>query len=170
MTNHFSGIISAAFKQLHVDAMTELVTNCAVPCQIIYGDTLWEDCQNCLTSPMGTNYYDSINGSTPFSGICPVCNGKGRISTESTETINLSPIYNYKEWIDIGVPIQVPNGIVQTLSLFNTYEELRRAKQLIINTDINSYVKSRFEKYAEPHPCGLGAATIVVAFWKRIEY
>ena len=169
----FDGLISSEFKQLHIDMITEVLRGCNVPCQLIYGNTLFTDCPNCI--------YDSLSGRSsgryeaggpiPFySGTCPYCNGIGRIPTESTDTINLCPIYDYRSWVPtINSNVNSPYGYVQTLSLFSTYSTLQRAKEIIINTDITSTVKARFERNGEPQSCGMGSSSFIATMWKRIE-
>ena len=169
--NPFSGIINSDFKNLHANAITELVTGCAVPCTLVYGQTLFTDCPNCLLNVVGnksSNRYQA-GGPTPFVGICPVCNGAGKIPTEQTASIDLAIIYDYREWINIGIEIGSPLGYVQSLSLLKTLDDLKEAKELIVDTNISKYVNQRFERVGEPQPCGFGQATIVVTMWKRIE-
>jgi hypothetical protein len=169
--NFFNGLITTQFKQLHADAITELVTGCAVPCQLIYGNTLFTDCVNCIYDPIGnksSNRY-LTGGPSPFTGVCPVCFGQGKIPSEHTESISLSVIYDYKSWLPTPVEVNSPKGFIQTLSVLATMDEIKEAKEIIANTDLNSYVKSRFERYGEPQPCGLGQATIIATMWKRIE-
>ena len=90
----FEGIITAEFKQLFKDAITALLEDTAltVPCQLIYGGTKWTDCPNCLFSPAtnkSTGIY-TVGGPVPFyTGVCPYCNGAGRLSEEDTENIYL---------------------------------------------------------------------------------
>ena len=126
---------------------------------------------NCLLNVVGnksSNRYQA-GGPTPFVGICPVCNGAGKIPTEQTASIDLAIIYDYREWINIGIEIGSPLGYVQSLSLLKTLDDLKEAKELIVDTNISKYVNQRFERVGEPQPCGFGQATIVVTMWKRIE-
>lgn len=169
--NLFDGLITTQFKQLHADAITELVTGAAVPCQLIYGQTLFTDCPNCIYDPIGNKSSGryQTGGPTQFTGVCPVCFGVGKFADEQTTDINLSVIYDYKHWLQVPVEINSPKGYIQTLSVLATMDEIKEAKELIANTDLNSYVRSRFERYGEPQPCGFGQATIIVTMWKRIE-
>lgn len=170
----FTGLITDEFKQLHIDAITEVIRGCSVPCQLIFGATKFTDCPNCIFdvgAGKSSNRYQA-NGPIPFnSGLCPYCNGIGKIADEQTESISLCPIYDYKSWIpDINSNVQSPYGFVQTLSAYNTtYSKLLQAKEILINTDQNSKVRSRFERYGEPQPCGLGSSAFVSTMWKRIE-
>lgn len=169
--NFFKGLITKEFKQLHADAITEVVEGCAVPCQLIYGQTLFTNCPNCIYDPVGnksSNRYLS-GGPQPFNGVCPVCFGQGKIPDEQTTDICLCVIYDYKSWYPTPVEVNSPLGYIQTLSKLETMDDLKEAKEVIANTNLNSYVRSRFERYGEPQPCGFGQATIIVTMWKRIE-
>lgn len=169
--SNFTGLISDSFKQLHIDMITEVIRGCSVPCTLIYGTTNWTDCPNCVYDQAGkksSNIYEG-GGPIPFTfGVCPYCNGVGRLTNEVTVDTTLAPIYDYKGWIG-SVEVNTPHGFVQTLSVWATYDNLKEAKEVIIGTDTNEYVKARFERYGEPEPCGLGSNSFVATMWKRIE-
>ncbi len=178
MSNPFTGIITSDMKLLFtnaIDAMLES-TACTVPCRLIYGNTKFTDCSNCIISPVGgrsSNRYQS-GGPAPFSfGQCPVCFGLGKIPDEQTEVVNLSVIWDYRDWISFaGVDAKTlsKEGFVQTISsLSDTLVNIKRAKSLIIDTDIEKYVHHRFDRHGEPNPIGLGADTYIVTMWKSIE-
>lgn len=172
--SEFTGLISDEFKQFHIDMIAEVLRGCNVPCQLIYGNTQFTDCPNCIfdsVSGRSSGRYQT-SGPIPFtSGTCPYCNGIGKIPTESTDTINLCPIYDYKSWIPtINSNVVSPNGYVQTLSVFSTYSTLQRAKEIIINTDTTSIVRARFERNGDPQPCGMGSSSFIATMWKRIEH
>ena len=168
----FTGLISDEFKQLHIDMITEVIRGSSVSCTIIFGGTKFTDCENCIYDVVGkksSNQYQS-GGPIPFTtGICPFCSGIGRIPDEQTETISLCPIYDYKSWIPMNVSIESPMGFMQTLSLFSTYSTLVRAKEIIVDSSITNVVRSRFQRYGEPQPCGLGSSSFVSVMWERIE-
>ena len=169
----FVGLISSAFKQLHIDMITEVIRGCSVTCTIITGVTLYDDCVNCVFDPIGnksSNRYQS-GGPAPFTvGLCPMCAGAGKIPNEQTTSISLAPIYDFRQWIpSINAPVGSPEGFLQTLSLFSTYDDLKQAKELIVDTSIDTSVRPRFERHGEPEPCGLGSSSFIITMWKRIE-
>lgn len=171
--SQFTGLINSGFKQLHVDMIAEVIRAGSVPCDLVYGSTLFEDCPNCVFDPIrkvSSNIYQS-GGPVPFTfGICPQCNGIGQIPDDTSVEICLAPIYDYKYWIPGLMPnLHSPYGWVQTWSLFDTYEELTKAKEIIINTDTNSYVKARFERQSAPQPYGFNGSDFIAVAWKRIE-
>lgn len=169
----FTGLISDAFKQLHVDMITEVIRGCSVECTLIYGITKGTDCPNCIYSPMlgaSSNKYQS-GGPIPFTfGKCPYCKGIGKLDVESSTDINLALIFDYKSWIPgLSTNIQSPEGFVQSISGFETLEDLKNAKELLVKDGIEEYIRYRFERYSEPEPCGLGSHSFISTLWKRIK-
>ena len=128
---------------------------------------------NCIFDPIGNKSSNRHipGGPAPFTvGQCPMCAGVGKIPNEQTSTLSLAPIYDYKGWIPgITSNVRSPGGFVQTISAFSTYDTLRQAKEVIMDTAIDSSTRARFERYGEPEPCGIGASSFVLTMWKRIE-
>ena len=178
MTNPFTGIISSAFKNHFYNAIDALLENtaCTVPCQIVNGDTKFTDCPNCEYSPAlgrSSNKY-TTGGPIPFSfGICPYCKGVGRIPEESTETIYLALIWDYRDWINwTGVDARTlsEQGYVQSISILaDTYTKIKSAKSIIMNTSLENYKHHKFARFGEPNPIGLGDDRYIMTMWKAIE-
>lgn len=176
--NPFAGIITADMKDMFTNAIDALLENtaCTVPCRLIYGDTLWTDCENCIFDAIGnksSNRY-AAGGPIPFSfGICPVCFGIGRIPDEQTASVNLSIIWDYREWISFaGVDAKTLSidGYCQSISkMTTTIKDIKRCKEMIINTDIEQYVHHRFSRQGEPNPIGFGRDDFIVTMWKAIR-
>jgi len=176
MSNIFSGIINDQFKQIFQDAIDSLLENPAltVPCQLIFANTQFTECPNCLFDPMTQRSSNQYNGGGPISftnGVCPYCRGVGLVATSNTKDLNLMVLWNYKDWIGWnGVPDQsmTPFGQCQTMSKISTISDLKNAQEVILDTDISQYVKHRFQRTSEPNPIGLGADSYVLVMWKRI--
>jgi len=172
-TNPFSGILSTNLKNTFEDEIKALLESGggSTPCRLIYGVTRFTLCSNCIFDAIGkksSNRYLS-GGPVPFTDgqICPMCNGVGRIPQESTESINLVVIWDYRSWIDLGVNVNSPEGFVQTISEMDTLPKIKKAKDIIINTDIEKHVRHAFVRHGEPAPAGLCRDTFVVTMWKR---
>ncbi len=173
MANPFSGVISPDLKLLFTNAIDALLENnaCTVPCRLIYQGTKVEDCVNCIR-PVGGGtaniYHDG--GPVPFrSGQpCPLCGGSGKIISESTGTIFLLPLWNYKDWVGVPNAISRPEGTVQTISKMSTIGQLKEANEIIIDTDIEPLVAHRFVRDGEPNICGLGASSYITTLWKKV--
>ena len=173
MVSPFVGLITSDMKTLFTNAINALLEDdsCTLICRFIYEGTKFEDCINCLLGPSGrsANIYQD-GGPIPFrSGqTCPLCGGVGKIISDSTETINMMVIWNYKEWVPMNASINVPEGSIQTLSKLATLDEIKRVNEIIVDTDIESYVKHRFQREGEPNPCGFGASSYVATIWKPV--
>lgn len=169
----FTGLITAEIKQLHHDSILEAVRAASVPCTIIFGGSKFTDCPNCIFDPAANKSSGRFqNGGTqPFSGVCPICFGAGKLTVQTTETINLAVIYDYKDWIKLAPNINNPNGIIQTISPQDTIVSLKKAKELIVNTTFqtDTQITQKYERFNEPDTCGFGQVTIVHMLWKRIE-
>lgn len=181
MSNPFSGIITSDMKTTFTNAIDALLEDsaCMVPCRLYYGDTKWTDCPNC--------YYDSLTkrssgryragGPMSFTlGICPYCHGLGRKeTTETTASIYLMPIWDSKEWVGVNSRdgqrpyTGIPESMLQTMCKFQYYDEITRAKNVLIDTNIEDYTKRFYEKFGEPEPCGFGASSYILQMWLRID-
>ena len=155
-----------------IDALLE-DTALTHPCRLIYGITRYDACPNFYISTVGpvTASRYKPGGPVPFQlgARCPVCNGQSKIPYEETEEIYLCIVWDYKSWINFDVNVQSPEGRVQTISKIGTLPLLKRANQIILATDIEQYAKHRFQRDAEPQPCGFGANNYVSVLWKRIS-
>ena len=171
MANPFEGIITSAFKTTFTNMIDSLLEDAAltVPCRFVYMGTKWSECANCRVNPISgrsTSVYRS-GGPVPFSGsVCPVCNNNARIPDQSTETIYMCVLWNYKDWIG-GIQTNSPEGLVQTISKLDTLDNIKRATEVVVDTDIENYVKHVFEREGEPNMCGLGANSYVFTMWRR---
>lgn len=160
-------------KTLFKDALDSLLQNDALtrPCRFIYSGTKFEDCTNCLIGPGGrsANIYQE-GGPIPFrSGqMCPMCNGNSKTISRSTEIIYLMIIWDYKDWLPMNSPVNTPEGKIQTLSKIDTLDEIKRANEIVVDTDIESYARYRFQRDGEPNPCGFGASSHTIAIWKPV--
>jgi hypothetical protein len=182
-TNPFSGIITSGMKDLHKNMIDALLEDDALtrPCQLIYGDTKFTLCPNCLYDPKlkrSSNRYQA-GGPVPFpSGqLCPYCRGIGMMPDEQTETLYMAVLWNYKDWFPMGntsSPVgNTPHfgwGKVQTMSKFDaTYSKLVRTKEIIVDTDIEATTRERFVREGAPFPCGFGASNYVFTMWAKTE-
>lgn len=171
--NAFSGIINSEFKNLFTDAISALLYNdaCTFPCTIYYGITKYEDCNNCVYDPIGNKssnkFQDGGPIPFPFGSICPMCGGEGKRGIETTENINLMVIWDAKEFLNVGT-VNNPDNMIQTLTFSSNTPKLKRAKELIVSTDIQGYTTYRYERASEPHPCGFQSTDFVECLWKRL--
>jgi|TARA_R110000744_G_scaffold238416_1_gene355904 hypothetical protein len=172
MANPFSGIITSEMKTLFNNMIDSLLEDSAltVECTLFYGVTKFDNCVNCLYDPIGkksSNRYQN-GGPVPFSfGGCPLCGGAGKKASIASESIKLAVIYNYKQFMDIGTPVNNPDGVIQTISEKESTPKLKRAKELQTSTDIANYGQHKFERISDPQPVGFGNNEFVFCNWRR---
>ena len=171
--NPFSGIITSSMKATFKNAISAFLDDAAltVPCTLIYGGK-FSTCANCIYDPIGrksANRYLS-GGPIPFNNgqICPLCHGVGKLMTETTESMYLMPIWDYKQWINFDINLQSPEGLVQTFSKYVTLPKIKRAQEIIIDTGLQPSVRHRFKRDGEPNPAGLADSEFIVTMWKRM--
>lgn len=169
-------LISQQFKNLFDNRIDLLLEDNAltVPCLLVYGDTKYMECPNCvlnMANGRSSGLY-KVGGPIQFSGgICPFCNNEGRIAETSQDSVYLALIFDSKDWIRWNKQSISPHNskmFVQSISKFSTtYTKIKRAKYLIADTGINNTTRSRYERYEEPVPLGLGNSNYVICMWKR---
>lgn len=176
MTNPFSNLINSELKQLYNDAISSLLETTAltVPCLFRYsGAGSSVHCSNCIfdtISGLSSNKYNN-SGPNPFpeGSVCPVCMGMGQTtSPASTETIYLACIFDSKYWMNLSSKvINIPDGMVQTISKIDLLPKIRNASDIIIDTSIAKYGNYTYERVGDPEPAGLGNHAYIITMWKR---
>lgn len=168
----FDGLISSSFKQLFTNAIDELLsdTGLTVPCRLIYAGTKQTICINCnfnaATGKSSGQY--KTGGPIPFSaGVCPYCRGTGKTIDEQTETLYCAVIWDSKQFLG-KFPVDNPNEFVQTINKVTSYDEIKRANKIIIDTDLTIYLKNQFERVSEPSFVEFGSSSYIFTTWKRI--
>lgn len=174
MSNPFLGIITDEFKQTFADMINAMLAEdgVTVPCQLIYPNTLWVKCPNCVINPVTGKSSGVYNGTGPIpftKAPCPVCYGEGKKPDENTETIYMAIIWNYRKWLPTAIPIPTPEGYIQSICHINLLPKLKRADSIIVNTNISEHVKHRFIREGEPNPAGdcFQKDVFITTMWKR---
>jgi hypothetical protein len=134
------------------------------------------DCPNCKIITLGTGGRSASiyqeGGPIPFQrGMpCPYCNGQGFKAEEATQDITLRIYWNRKFWIDVGIPIDIPDGSIQTIAYMTDLEKIEKCKYMIPNYDgIEKYDESRYTRMGPSYPQGFkqNDTKYIVTFWKR---
>lgn len=174
MSNPFSGIIDSSAKTLFNNMIDAILydDSLTVPCTLVYGDSKWTMCPNCTYSPVlgrSAGLYTS-GGPEPFpdGSVCPYCNGKGKVADAAEESVSLAVIFGKSEWKTqlMDTTQKQPKFDAQTLSsLSGTYKKIKRAKYLILDSDISDEVREKFTLDGEPIPCGFGDNRYILCNW-----
>ena len=137
-----------------------------------------EQCPNCYMNTMGTrNKSVSLyrpGGPYPFErGMpCPYCNGKGYKAVETSDDITLRIYWDRKSWHNIGIPIDIADGTIQTISYMADLEKVKQCKYMIPKYDgIENYDTAKYETNGPSFPQGFKQNTTkyVVTFWNRLD-
>lgn len=181
MANRFLKAITPKLKKTFSNAMKALLseTGATVPCKLIYPGTI-QICTNCELNPMtqrSSGVYKT-GGPVPFiKGQCPYCAGEGKREVNpDPETIYLMVVWSYKEWTKFGFNIQNPDGKALSLSDITTLPKIKRAKEIIFNSNVEDYVRHTFRRIGEPNPCGCCVADpddpvgemFIGTMWERV--
>ncbi len=169
----FDGIITAEHKTIFRDAIDALLHSdgLTLPCRFIYGGTKYVLCVNCQFNSMtgkSNNVYLS-GGPVPFyHGQCPMCGGEGKIPQEATsDPIYLAVIWAYRKWLPMSVKVDSPDGMIQTICAMDRISQIKKAKEIVVDTNIEKFVRHKFMRDSEPEPAGFGSDDYIVTLWKR---
>lgn len=172
--NPFSKLVTPLFKKTFSNAINALLEEggATVPCKLIYSSGKYELCPNCLINPVTGKSNGVYNGSGPnpfTNNKCPYCLGIGKKELIEDETIYLMVVWDSKKWMQMASTIQTPEGGVQTFCNIDKMPQIKRAKEIYINTDIDDYVHARYIRNGEPEPvgCCIGDEAFMVTMWKK---
>lgn len=167
-------IITNDLKNLYKSFIDELFRNgsLSLPCKLIYEGSVFNECTNCEVDPIShksSNLYKT-GGPISFADgqICPYCRGLGGTYTEASDTKDLLVMFDYKYWINFNSKVHSPDGLVQTISKLEDYTKIKNCNKIIIDTNIQNYTESYYQRNSEPQPCGFGDSSYFFTFWKKI--
>ena len=156
------------------DIYNEAVLFFARPATLVY-PAKREDCPNCTHSSFGTKT-QSVSIYTPGGPIpfergmpCPYCHGKGFKEVETTEDITVRIYWERKYFMDVGLPVDFPDMMIQTISFTTDFDKINKANYLIPRYgNMDRYVNQRFQKHGQPYPQGFKQNEVkyFVTFWK----
>lgn len=174
MSNPFSGIISAEFKQLHKNMIDALLEDDAltVPCKFVYTGTKFQQCTNCVYDPIGGKSSNVFlaggpqyfhNGQT-----CPACGGEGVKPVVSSETIYMMVIWDSKSWYTMASNVvRIPEVMIQTMCKKEVYPKIMKVSYIEI-TDIEGNGTQRFMRHGDPEYLGFNSNDYALTMWKKV--
>lgn len=167
--------LDSNIKGIIQQALDDIITELDKPCRLYY-PSRWVSCDNCTLNPAGnisSNRYRH-GGPVPFpsGSACPLCSGQGKRAEEQTEDINLLCSADPKKFfVPIpNLPIQVPDGILQTKGYMTDLPKILRAEFMLYQTSIDGYQKRKYRLLSEP----VDSSNIIqnryfVATWERMK-
>lgn len=173
--NPFSKIITQQFKDTYSSMINAMLEDEAMttPCRLIYESSKTEICPNCNINPVSGKSSGVYNGSGPISfiqGKCPVCLGEGKKILRPTEDLYLLAIWDMKKFWPSNLNIQTGEVYVQTMCNISLMPKLKRAREIIVNTRIEDYVRHTFIRANEPELCGCclnSTDAFIFTNWRR---
>ena len=138
-----------------------------------------ESCPNCYLDSLGTRARSiskyKPGGPIPFvDGMpCPYCNGQGYRATETTEDVTVRMYFSRKDFVDIGIPIDLANNVVQIIFKSEDIAKAERANYLQPKSygDISTFHTIKLKRTGASFPQGFkqNPQKYYVTFWERYE-
>tara|TARA_Y100001973_G_scaffold84179_1_gene125058 strand:+ start:379 stop:894 length:516 start_codon:yes stop_codon:yes gene_type:complete len=158
------------------DTYNEAVSLFTRTAKLVYPEKK-EDCPNCILDTMGTrNRSVSMyqpGGPYPFErGMpCPYCGGAGYKAIESSDTVTLRIYWDRKHWVNVGTPIEIADGGIQTIALMTDIAKIEKCKYMLPRYDgIENYdPNAKYYRTGPSFPQGFkqNETKYVVTFWGR---
>ena len=97
-----------------------------------------------------------------------MCGGKGYKAVEETKSVELRVYHNRRDFINVGFNVDIPNNVIQTVGLMSDYDDLTKAKELLI--DVGAYNQGRYKRISEPFVQGFkqNPTQYIVLYWERV--
>ena len=140
-------------------------------CTLVYPERK-DRCGNCITNTIGGRSVNTYRTGGPISfnrgSLCPLCGGKGYKAVEETKNVELRVYRNRRDFINVGFNVDIPNNVIQTVGLMSDYDDLTKAKELLI--DVGAYNQGRYKRISEPFVQGFkqNPTQYIVLFWERV--
>ena len=81
--------------------------------------------------------------------------------------IKLKVYWDFKQFVKVGGNITIPDGSIQTISMFTDIPAIMKSAALIVHKNIKEYREYRFVRHGDPIPMGLKQNRYAACFWKR---
>lgn len=175
MTNPYSGIISAAHKELFNNLIDALLEDAALTYSVefIYNSTTYIDCSQCQASTIGNKPATGGLTGAPIpigsNSLCPSCHGTNKVPyIPPSETYKIAVVTDYRKFINFKPPLDRANSYIQTICRRTLMPKLSQVKEIIICSDSQQLAKHRFEKVADFSPEGFGDPRYIFGTWCKI--
>jgi hypothetical protein len=164
MANPFDNILSSQLLDTYDQMIQGVINSLKVPCTLVYPITKWVDC-NCPTSVFNNSPNPFIQGKLKTA--CPTCGGNQKVESETTESINLCLILDYKSFQKIANTTITSQGDARTLSEISEAQKIKNCKYIIFDTDKEYFKTRKFKLSGEPTPMGF-RNNFYLATWEAV--
>lgn len=144
--------------------------NITVTTRLVYPE-LVTVCPNCIyntfTKKSSGKY--KTGGPIEFSGgLCPYCNGQGKLPTPSGENIELRMYYDKPSFRKLG-GVDIPEGDAMCIGFIADKPKIKKAVRIIPSYEIKEYGEVTYGLSGDPLPWGLSKDKYFVAHLSRNE-
>lgn len=150
-------------KAVTQQALDDLITDLGKECLLIYPPKPVACSSVGAISPEGV--------ALPPGEICPcgLCDGSGYRMVEVTETITMGVVTDPKFFWK-RVPIEVPDGMIQTKCYAADVVKIRQAREMIVQPDLDLLTRPRYQLVGEPEDISsIIQKRYYIARWQRIQ-
>jgi len=154
---------------LHENIVDNITLSLAVPCRLIFPSSPSE---NTTFQPSTIGQKPSNIGShggpifSP-SPNQPTVGGNETSQTVTTYDFSMRVYYDVRDWIKVNVPVNISDGLVQTIGYMQDVPYILNAKYCIINTRVEPILQLQYVLEGEPIPHGFRMNKYFIAYWKR---
>lgn len=164
--------ITPAIRRLSSNAIDTMIDQLGKDCLLVF-DPKEIQCPNCLYDSARKASSGVYNGTgpRPFTRPpCPVCHGKGTITSESiTREVRFLIDWKAKPWDYVDTTaVKTPQGLVQTKGYVEDMDSVLQCHHIIIDHTNDKFINNKFILFGEPVPQGnIVPNRYFIAFWSR---
>lgn len=164
--------ISADLIKIYQDRIDSLINQLGKNVFLIF-DPIIEPCTNCTFDVVGnrsTGIYKA-GGPTPFprGQKCPYCKGKGFLERENVKCLKALIKWAPKEFSNYQISVQKNEGVVRLKTFLTDAPDIIKAKEAIIDHDIEKTFKLRVRLIKGPTPVGLREDRYCVSYFQLVD-
>lgn len=148
--------LTPAIKAIAQAAIDDLINQLGKTCRLYYPPRQVQ-CNNCIFNPVGSKssgvYLDGGPSPFPPGSLCPLCSGKGTISSQTTDLITMLCAWSPKDFFvptNRSQAIVVPEGRIQTKGFAEDLPKIMQAAYMLIETDIEPRLRCKFKRAGDP--------------------
>lgn len=163
--------ISDDLIQIYQSRIDALINQLGKNVLLIF-DPIIEPCTNCFFDIVGnrSNGIYRPGGSIPFSRgqKCPFCKGIGFLERENAKCLKCLIKWSPKEMSDYSISVEKRNGVARLKSFLTDVPDIIRAKEIVVNHDIEGTIKLRTRLIRGPIPVGLRSDRYAITYVELI--
>ena len=157
--------------QIFQDGIDTLIAELGKNIELIYDPSII-DCPHCIIDPIGNKPSNRFRPGNPIhypdGRRCPYCNGVGKTEEKNSEILKVLIQLRPRDYRRFGISVQDPSALVRTKGFMTDIIKIQRAKEAIMDVQVNDILKIKCRKLRDPIPTGLRESRYAICFWERI--